>query len=365
MPNQMTRMLLLACVALLVPLAAPTDACIHPPTGFAAPIDAGAQRGLVVWDAGRQILVIQPGYEVNTTKLSEEDLYDGRVKAFKSFAWLMPLPALPDSYTEADAALFEKLAEFTLVEERIPRQPSEGGPVLSVEGPKAELEFLEPVKVGSYSIQPLKAVGEGGQAELKGWLKDSGFGEVDERILRFYVRRGWYWLAIKLSAEEDLPADGSIKPLAVSFRTPRPVYPLKINDKAGEFDLELWVVTREELDVSKLDQFGLRTPEQFDEQMVQRNRETSYVRLPDELKVHVDGVDELKELRKAAVFCYRIQGRALDSEKGVDLGLLQEDLFFEFVKDAAPKPDKPVVPLPPEPPKSDQPPEESPKGEGK
>lgn len=350
----------LIALALLASAHQPARACIHPPAGFMAPIDAGAQRGLVFWDNGREVLVIQPGYQVNETKLAEDDLYEGRVKSFKSFAWLLPLPSLPDSYSEVEPALFDALHEFTAIEERIPRQPREsGGPVVfdgEESGP--ELEFLEPLEVGSYAIQPVKAKGEAGQAELKGWLKDSGLGEVDERVLRFYILRGWYWLAIKLNSDEGLPASGSVKPLAVSFKSPRPVYPLKINDKAGEFDLELWLITRDEVDVSRLATFGMQTPEQYDEQLSQRNRITAYAKLPESVRAQADAVDEFKQLREGDVFCYRLQGRALDAEEGIDLGLLQEDLHFAFTKDASPKPEKDVQPLPePEKPKDETPPE--------
>lgn len=350
----------LIAMALLASTQAPTRACIHPPSGFAAPIDAGAQRGLVFWDNGREVLVIQPGYLVNETKLAEDDLSEGRVKSFKSFAWLLPLPALPDSYAEAETALFDALHEFTAIEERIPRQPrEEAGPRISgAEETGPELEFLPTLEIGSYAIQPVKAKGEAGQAELKGWLKDSGFGEVDERVLRFYIQRGWYWLAIKLSADEGLPAGGSVKPLAVSFKTQRPVYPLKINDKAGEFDLELWLITRDEVDVSRLATFGMQTPEQFDEQFSQRNRVTAYAKLPESVRAQADTIEEFKAMREGDVFCYRLQGRALDAEDGIDLGLLQEDLHFTFTKDASPKPEKEVQPLPePEKPKDETPPE--------
>jgi hypothetical protein len=45
---------------------------------------------------------------------------------------------------------------------------------------------------------------------------------------------------------------------------------------------------------------------------------------------------------------YRLVGRDLDREGSIDLGMLQDDLFFDFEKDAAPKPAVEVKPAPEE-----------------
>lgn len=344
---------LMAAVALV-----PAGACIHPPSGFGAPIDSGAQRGLIFWDNGRQVLLVQPGYRVNVHKLERAEVSDdGIVKGLRSFAWLLPLPALPDHYAEVEPEVFADLDKFTTVEPRIPAEDNDekGGPMIGLEedGDK-DIEFFEAVKTGAYTIQPIKAKGELGGKELAAWLKDNGFGEVDERILRFYLQSDHFWLAIKWAGEQDLPADASAKPLQVSFKTARPVYPLKINDKRGEFDMELWLITREAVDLTKSARFGIQVAEQSDETLHQRNRETSYVKLPESVRKLADPVEDLKELRKGAVFCYRFAGRHIESEEGFDVGLLQDDLHFEFEKNAAPKPKVPVKPeeeKPPEAPK--------------
>lgn len=326
----------------------PAGACIHPPKGFLAPIDSGAQRGLIFWDNGRQELVIQAGYRVNIHKLERAEVTnDGIVKGLRSFAWLVPLPALPDRYAELEPALFEDLHKFTTIEPRVPAEDENEGDerALGIQEESADgVEFHEAVKVGAYTIQPIKAKGELGGKELAAWLKDNDFGEVDDRILRYYLQHEYYWLAIKWAGEADLPADASAKPLQISFKTPRPVYPLKINDKRGEFDLELWLITREAVDISKSSRFGIKVAEQIDETLYQKNRQTSYVKLPESVRKLADPVEELKELRKGAVFCYRFVGKDLEADEGFDVGLLQEDLHFEFEKEVAAKPKDPVKP---------------------
>ena len=342
---------MVACLGVLVWTPASTSACIHGPAGFKGYVDSGAQRGLVFWDNGREELVIQPAYTINTTALDADEFTDdGMLKNFKSFAWVLPLPSLPDSYAEADPEIFTDLDKFTEISSRIPepeKSDDESGPVIAFDESDDEIEFFEALEVGDYNIQPIKAKGELAGKELSGWLKDNGFGEVDERVMRFYIENEYYWLAIKLSNKDGLPADGSAKPLHVSFKTPVPTYPWKIYDKRGAFDIELWVVTRNAIDLTKSRRFGLDTPEQLDDSQMQKNREPSYVQLPESVRVIGDSTNDLKTLRIGKVFLYRFVGHNIESEEGLDLSLLQDELFFEFEKDIAPKPAKEVVPTKP------------------
>ncbi|MCA8914291.1 MAG: DUF2330 domain-containing protein [Planctomycetes bacterium] len=358
---------LVAMLATLVVAPICGDACLHAPAAFKGSVDSAAQRGLVFFDNGREELVLQPGYSINTTTLEKDEFGDdGRLKNFKSFAWVVPLPSLPDSYAEVEPGIFKDLDKFTAIVPRVPKiekdkDAEDDGPVIGgAEGP--DVVFFEPLEVGDYSIQPIKATGEAGGKELAGWLKNSGFGELDERVLRFYLAENFYWLAIKLSSKEGLPADGAAKPLHISFKTPRPVYPYKIFDKRGEFDLELWLVTRDAVDLTKCTRFGLKTAEQISDSDKQSNRETSYVKLPESARAIADGIPDLKQLRIGKVFVYRFFGHNIDAEDGLDLALLQEELNFEFEKDIAPKPKEEVKPSPAEEEKKDG--EEGKEGDG-
>jgi hypothetical protein len=340
---------LVPAILLLVAAAAQHRACIQPPEGFKHYVDTGTQRGLVFFDNGREELVIQPAYLVSTIDMPAAEFTDeGMLKGLSSFAWVLPLPALPDSYAEVEPALFDDLAKFTETTARVP-EPDRGNDAGDVVfGSGAALEFFAPIKAGAYEIQPLKARGEAGGKELSAWLSDNGFGALDERVTRYYLKAGYYWLAVRLKAPAGLPAEGSGKPLRISFKATRPVYPLKLYDKRGAFDLELWLITRHAVDLTKSRKFGIETAEQRDDRDQQQNRETSYIRLPESARTIADPSPELRELRIGKVFVYRFTGRNLDKEGGVDLGLLQDDLFFEFEKDVAPKPATEVKPTPEE-----------------
>jgi hypothetical protein len=337
---------LAVCIAALaVAFAANTgtsNACIHPPKSLPA-IDNGAQRGMLFWHDGYQHLVMQPGYSLDTEEMDEDKFTDdGMVKGFDKIAWLIPVPNMPDLYEEAPATIFKDLDKFTEVTARIPDEKPEHseGPTIDYteDGEEEGIEFHEAIDVGDYSIQPLKATGEKGQVELASWLKTSGFAELDDRIIRFYVERDYVWLAVKLSPEGNMKPDGDLEPLHVAYKSKAPSYPLKINDKGGRFNIELWVVTKDEIDLTKSKHFGLTTPEQHDDFFLQKNRHTPYGRLPESLRGLIKEDEKMKEARKGKIWIYRLQGRGIEDEEGLDLGMLQEDLHFEFIKDAAEKP---------------------------
>lgn len=326
---------------------------LQPNEDFESFVDSRAQRGLLFWDNNRQELVIQPGYSVNTLDVGEDEYTEeGNLKDFTSFAWLIPLPSLPDSYTEVDADLFDDIDKFTEVESRLPassdaRDREDDGAIVGGREDDS-LEFLETLDVGDYSVQPIKTNGEEGAKELKAWIKDNDFKALDDRVLRYYVEENFYWLAVKLESKDGLPAEAQLKPLHISFRSGYPVYPYKIFDKQGELDLELWAITRSAVDLVKSKRFGIKTPEQNDEQTTQRNREPAYIELPKTVRAIADGHDDLKNLRIGKVFVYRFSARRLEVEGGFDLGLLQDELHFEFKDKSAKKPEKEVMPLPEE-----------------
>ncbi|MCA8913578.1 MAG: DUF2330 domain-containing protein [Planctomycetes bacterium] len=300
--------------------------CLHPPREFEYPIKAGAQKGLVMFADGHETMVLRPSYKVEGEGLKVKN---DAVEGFTTLAWVVPVPNLPDSYKEGEEKLFDKLATFTKPYEEFAANSSrEDSPRARGGKSKQGAEFLEEVKVGDYTIQPVKAHGEIGGVELKGWLKDNGFGALEDDVLKYYLDNDYYWLAVKLQRDEGLPKDGQVKPLQISFKTDAPVYPIKINQGKGSFDLELWVITGKELDLDKSRKFGLTTVEQNDGLMGQSNRETKYESLPEEVRKAADANDKLKSLKEGKLYCYRFFGAGLDGK--TDLSKLDKDLSFEF-----------------------------------
>ena len=113
---------------------------------------------------------------------------------------------------------------------------------------------MKRIKVGEYSIQPIKTTGKESGEALNAWLKGNGFGAVPTANMNYYLERNWVWLAVKaelpqarVSKPEEIEAKGTLKPLRISFATPTIVYPLKFSTHQGVFDVTLYVVTAEPL----------------------------------------------------------------------------------------------------------------------
>lgn len=301
-----------------------TRACEHPPREFKYPIKAGAQRGLIMFAGGRQHMVIAPSYSIED--VPAEKIKNDAIEGFTSLAWVIPVPALPDTYEEASAKLFASLEEFTRPHEAVGKnsQRDDNDEKSEEEG----AQFFEPVKAGAYAIQPIKASGDKGSLELNTWLDENGFGKIKEDLLKYYNENNFYWLAIKLSAEKGLPVEGALKPLHIGMFCTRPTYPLKIRAGMGAFDLELYVITRDEVDLDKSKGFGLHTIEQADSAFLQSNRKTTFDVLPSEVRDLVKNVAEDKprigQLRQGVIYCYRFMGSELDA------GKLTAELTFEF-----------------------------------
>ncbi|MCB9893144.1 MAG: DUF2330 domain-containing protein [Planctomycetes bacterium] len=304
------------------------EACLHPPKEFQFPIKAGSQKGLVFFADGREQLVIRPSYTVEGEGLVVKN---DAVEGFNTLAWIVPVPNLPDTYEEADAKLFSELAEFTKPIED-PAQDDKrnalGNDWHDSEKEKDGAEFLEQVKVGDYTIQPVKAKGEMGGLELNRWLTDNGFGSVDEKVMKHYIDKGYYWLAVKLNNAKGLPANGEVKPLRIGFATDKPTFPIKINQGRGSFDLELWVITSKQIDTDKTKAQGLKTVKQQDDEMVQSNQKTTFSRLPEVVKEVANDDEALKNLKTGDLYCYRFFGAGMDGD--CDLSKLDEDFTFTF-----------------------------------
>lgn len=330
-----------AATAAMAPLFVGSDAsaCIHPPVEVSYPLLPGTQLGLVFFDNGREELVIRPSYKLDLPETGPHKPKDDAHGKLTTLAWVIPVPVVPDSYKEADEAMFGKLRDFTAVVRDVDtnglRSDAKGHK--SLEDQRDGVELLEAVAVGDYKIQPIKAKGELGGLELKAWMKDNGFGEIKDETLKYYLGKDYCWLAVKMHNAKGLPADGNVKPLQIGFATDTPCYPLKINAGANSFDLELWLITRKEVDLEKSAKFGLKTAEQGDAGVSQSHRQTTFDELPELVRKSAQDVDGLKALKAGDLNCYRFFGKGMN--KTTDLAKLEGDLKFEF-KPEAPAPGK-------------------------
>ncbi len=243
------RILLAAFLVVLVQIAW-ADGGMFPwlSAGSAASVD---QRAIVVFDDGRETLILQTAYEG-----------DG-----SDFAWVIPIPTLLGSgdISTCDAAVFDELYYLT--------EPSAYGGGHSAQalcgcggGGSEGQEFRsvrvwDTFQVDDYELAILSATES---EDLEAWLNDNGyaFPPGHQAELDHYVGAEWFFVAVKISpsvtqdrSDDDLPPDvgggygeegQEMRPLRLCFATPEPVYPMRISavSTRDEVEVLLYVIAR-------------------------------------------------------------------------------------------------------------------------
>ena len=218
-------------------------------------INEPTQKAIIVYDAGREDLLLQVKYE----------------GPMEEFGWLIPLPSLP-TVRKGSMQPFYELSQLT--------QQHSGtdhtGVVMRTErrgGQEEAVKAIEVKTIGAYEVAVLSAQDAG---SLGRWLKAHDYsipagkaGIVDE-----YAREGWYFIAAKIdlrksasvagvpvpapkdsalaararSAIQKQLSSGELHPLLISFETPRCIYPLRISAVGGRSsEVSLYVLSTEAL----------------------------------------------------------------------------------------------------------------------
>lgn len=170
-----------------------------------------------------------------------------------SFAWVLPVPGVPEDLGTVDASVFNVLDVATEPRLEMPDacnsfdagfgQPAPGG----VDGTETnndpegrDVEVLDRRVVGDYDAVTLAAKTADALVE---WLRTNGFRVADEMLpfIDLYLGQGLNFLAIKL-----VPGGGaeSIKPLKLTYRSAKPTVPLRLASLAAvpEMGVKIFVV---------------------------------------------------------------------------------------------------------------------------
>jgi len=107
--------------------------------------------------------------------------------------------------------------------------------------------------IGGYEVTVLRA--EADRRCRRGCVSHKyGLPAAANPILSAYIAQSWYFVAIRLAKRET----GEIRPLAIAFRSPRIVYPMRLSRAASDpVSLELFVDADGPAQGSGID--GLRT----------------------------------------------------------------------------------------------------------
>jgi HEAT repeat protein len=244
-------------LALLVPLLAAllTPANVLADGMFVAPkfvwdkhkdISEPTQKAILVYDAGREDLILQVKYEGPVSE----------------FGWLVPVPNLP-TVQKGSMKCFYELSHYTQKHFETEWQHSQTkSATLGMTGNDAAGEAEPPVKVieiktvGAYEIAVLATKDT---SALEKWLDANHFSFPTNAtgVIDSYVKRQWYFIAAKVNLEQGalglissalkLPA-GELNPLQISFAGEHCVYPLKISSANGTpSEIQVYVLSPEPL----------------------------------------------------------------------------------------------------------------------
>src|SRR5262249_42569657 len=125
-------------------LAPSAESCCMVPATYAGTISQSAQEAVIFHADGREELILKINYKITGDTLPDK------------FAWVITVPNTPDAYEVADAKLFEEVFPWA---EKLVVPQTKNGNTLGGRGDHG-LEIGKPVKVGPYTIQPVKALGK-------------------------------------------------------------------------------------------------------------------------------------------------------------------------------------------------------------
>ncbi len=199
------------------------------------------QKAIIVYDAGREDLLLQVKYE----------------GPLEEFGWLIPVPSLP-TVEKGSMQPFYELSQLTQ------RQGfgTHAGVALSA-GTKGlqedAVKVIEVKTVGAYEVAVLSTRDSG---SLERWLKNHDYSVPEGKtgIIDEYVHKGWYFVAAKIDLGRPVGfrkvssagsqnktglsprrrairkqlSTGELHPLLISFDTPRCIYPLRISAVGGK-----------------------------------------------------------------------------------------------------------------------------------
>ena len=200
--------------ALLTPAAALADGMFVVPKFVwdkHKDINEPTQKAILVFDAGREDLILQVKYE-------------GPVD---EFGWLIPVPTQP-TVQKGSMKCFYELSQYTQrhFEPPVYETRSKGmdlAPASAGAIPEPPVKVIEIKTVGDYEIAVLSTKDSGALAK---WLDTNQFYFPADKtdVLDGYVKQQWYFIAVKINLKGSIPflisrklASGELNPLQISF----------------------------------------------------------------------------------------------------------------------------------------------------
>ena len=235
----LVRAVVAALVAVgLVALPQPASACACGAMVTTSNTSVSGETALVVWDGTRE--TISMAMELNGSA--------------EHAAWVMPVPPNTD-VTLGDRTVFPTLVDATKPVERTtydwnPLSPFMMGSAGGAPGGAPPVDVEKVAAIGPFQVTWL--TGSDASA-VNTWLSSQGYPTKPALTPTFqtYLAKGWRILAVKL-----LPSSGSLSgtldPLAMSFSTTEPVYPILLSKHANHVQgINLYVAAAHRMDIAQ------------------------------------------------------------------------------------------------------------------
>lgn len=191
-------------------------------------------KGVVVKEPEQQAVVLFTGQE---EQLIISPTYKGPAGRF---AWVIPVPSMPRIDT-ADMSIFKELK--ILIPPRMQKSGSGLGGVSGKDG-KPKVEVIERQMIGGYDVSVIQSTSG---TELYKWLQDNGFDlpRSARSPIVDYVKGRWFFVACKVNASGlgDGEQTGDLSPIRMTFKSQRPIYPIRLSAANPEpFDMLVYVI---------------------------------------------------------------------------------------------------------------------------
>lgn len=267
----------------LLPAHAWADGCLFPAPGFPSVIEIPAQRAFISFRDGTETLIVESG-------LSSES---------PNVAWVLPLPAVPDTIEKASPGGLKTLSfclQPRIIHDLVPFAvissallflvllylgirlespalsaaeaitaillivllaglllPALGNArQLSVSQTATGVTVEKEVVVGSYAVSVLRA---DAPDDLDKWLRDNGFSPLPkeaEPVVADYIGHGWCFCVARVLRTEE--GTSTPHPLKVVFPTEKAVYPMRLTVLANSTPhFQIFVAGKREARCNRLD----------------------------------------------------------------------------------------------------------------
>lgn len=318
----------LAALLLIVSgLMLPTSACIHGPEAFKGALSAEAYRGIIFHSGQREELIL-------FTNLEFDD--DNRPA---NLGWVIAVPTVPDHYsTDIKPEIFDDAAKL------IPIDESERGMPPSFDGGEEDLD-IKIINVGPYVIHRVTASGLNAVKSLNRWFKKNGFATKKESEMKFFIDGKYTFLCLKLNwkpaakknGDDEEPAQ-ALPPLRISFKSPRPFFPLKFSSHQGGFDLRLMTFTEQPIDWVKsapvFKQLGVAKMTDLDQFSAQNHR-VDQKKFAGELKKTYNDIVKEKRLKDGKQWIFNaFTIDSINSDDEVLIKNWKSDFYLELFDDS-------------------------------